>query len=51
MISYMFDINILSKIKICMSQNVVLFLQNGKKTAKKPLALSKILLYFEYQID
>ena len=29
-----------------MSQNVVLYLQNIKKMAKKPLAVSKILLYF-----
>ena len=41
MISYWFDINILSKIKLHMSQNVVLFLQNIKKWQKK--AMSKQL--------
>ena len=34
MISYWFDINIFSKIKLHMSQNVVLYLQNIKKWQK-----------------
>ena len=38
MISYWFDINILSKIKLHMSQNVVLSVQNIKKMVKNAIS-------------
>ena len=46
MISYWFDINILSKIKLHMSQNGYYFFKISKN-GKKKLALSPIMQYFE----
>ena len=38
MISYCFDTNIFSKIKLLMSQNVELYLQNNKNNGKKNIS-------------
>ena len=60
MISYWFDINILSEIKLHVSQNVVLFLQNIKKWQKKAISaqldaaifcMTNILMKICHKID